>query len=461
MSDLAIDSPQHARQLNLERGIRLSRTAGLAFIPAIILGWLFFLALERTNVLHVGILTVGAFASLMFLFVGVRLAERRQAEWAARSIITGTQLATTVFQFMWAANHGIDGIVLALFLAQTIPIGLASALSGPELLRNTLIVTIGIISVLFLGGVLWYHPALTGTIALATWVLTVFFTATIAALLYGGGVFYAQALQELGTIRLAYERAQRLDDLKDEFITHVNHELRTPIMTMQGIIEFLQAARKTMPAEQETQLFAQASRNADRLVDMLTSILDVRKIEREGTVAEVEAVGIAEALTTAREVVDPLGNRQFRVNVAAHTSAWADPHLVQQVLVNLLSNAVKYSPTDQPIDVWAQMSPATGTPMTMQVHIRDYGAGVPADQITFLFHRFVRLPRDMASNTPGSGVGLYLSKVLTEAMGGHIWVESSGVEGEGSDFIVELPTAESKVPVTAIREKPRLRKAGR
>ncbi|MBA3825440.1 MAG: HAMP domain-containing histidine kinase [Ktedonobacterales bacterium] len=461
MSEFVLDSAQSARQLNLERGIRLARITGRAFVPAITLSWLLALLMVHLPPSKMAVLTVGATGAVVLLVVGVWLAEQRHAEWAARFIITGTQLAATIFQFVWAWEHGIDGVVLALFLAQTIPIGLASALSGPELLRNTLIVTICIITAVFLSGELWFHSTLTGSVALATWVLVVFFTTVIAALLYGGGVYYAQALAELGTIRTAYERAQRLDELKDQFITHVNHELRTPIMTMQGIIEFLQAARKTMPAEQETQLFAQASRNADRLVEMLSSILDVRKITREGPLSQAEMIDLSAALKQAREVVDPLGQRAFRTNVAPHLAAWADPQLAQQVLVNLLNNALKYSPASSPVEIWAHPLPEGGMPEKIQVHIRDYGAGIPADQIPLLFHRFVRLPRDMASNIPGSGIGLYLSKAFTEAMGGRIWVESAGIPGEGSDFILELPTVEAATPITAVRARPRQRRNAR
>ncbi|MGZ3675414.1 MAG: sensor histidine kinase, partial [Ktedonobacterales bacterium] len=75
----------------------------------------------------------------------------------------------------------------------------------------------------------------------------------------------------------------------------------------------------------------------------------------------------------------------------------------------------------------------------VEIVVRDYGFGIPPDQAPLLFQRFVRLPRALASTTIGNGLGLYLCRELTEAMGGHIWLESTGVEGEGSAFYVRLP----------------------
>jgi signal transduction histidine kinase len=75
----------------------------------------------------------------------------------------------------------------------------------------------------------------------------------------------------------------------------------------------------------------------------------------------------------------------------------------------------------------------------VEIAVRDAGLGIPPEQIPLLFHRFARLPRDLASPVAGSGLGLYLCRMLTESMGGTIRVESSGVAGEGSTFFVRLP----------------------
>jgi len=88
---------------------------------------------------------------------------------------------------------------------------------------------------------------------------------------------------------------------------------------------------------------------------------------------------------------------------------------------------------------WSQRRQRASQQRAVEITIRDYGLGVPPEQIPLLFNRFMRLPRDLASKVPGTGLGLYLCRVMTIAMGGRIWVESTGVSGEGSTFYLELP----------------------
>jgi signal transduction histidine kinase len=88
-----------------------------------------------------------------------------------------------------------------------------------------------------------------------------------------------------------------------------------------------------------------------------------------------------------------------------------------------------------PYDIHAQETSAE----YVCISVKDTGPGIPPEEIGLLFERFVRLQRDLAGAKRGTGLGLYISKQLVEAMGGRIWVESSGIEGEGSLFCFTLP----------------------
>src|SRR6185437_7901459 len=116
------------------------------------------------------------------------------------------------------------------------------------------------------------------------------------------------------------------------------------------------------------------------------------------------------------------GERALRLHISEDMTAWAEPVRLQQIFTNLLSNAVKYSPAGTPIDVSAWVVPSRwdasqgirqglrNQQSLIEITIRDFGFGIPPDQIPLLFERFVRLPRDLASNIAGNGLGLYLCR---------------------------------------------------
>jgi signal transduction histidine kinase len=288
----------------------------------------------------------------------------------------------------------------------------------------------------------------------------------VAVLMLAIWLTYRHTLRSLGS---AFERAQQLDNLKAQFITHINHELRTPIMTLQGYIEYLRLGRESLPEAELDAALDRASRTTDTLVGLLSNILDIRRIETQQSLP-AQPVRVREALDAALALIDPrLGSglvRDLRLSLADDLEIWGDRGQLQQILTNLLSNALKYSPPGTPVEISGGVMPASSAPSRQwafsrlqralpvpagnaaEIVVRDYGQGIPQDQAHLLFNRFARLPRDLASNVEGSGLGLYLCRVFAEAMGGTIWVESTGVPGEGSEFHLrlQLPPAPSRTP---------------
>lgn len=261
---------------------------------------------------------------------------------------------------------------------------------------------------------------------------------------------YRQTFRSLNS---AYEHVRQLDSLKDQFITNVNHELRTPMMTIQTYIEDLRLTRHLMSNEEEGAILEKVSRTGGSMVTLLSSILDARRMAQKVESFTPEALSLRSAFETATQLIDPhegrIGERTLRVSIPADIMVWGEPTWVQQILMNLVSNAMKYSPADAPIEIGARVTEATSGTRSLfsgRVHapmveftVRDYGLGIPPQQIPLLFNRFVRLPRDLASTVVGNGLGLYLCRAMAEAMGGRIWVESAGIEGQGSIFYVHLP----------------------
>ncbi len=265
--------------------------------------------------------------------------------------------------------------------------------------------------------------------------------------------FSQNTLHQLSDTLLAIDQARKLDDLKNQFISSVNHELRNPIMTLQGLIEVIyQGLRHKIDPAMLVDLAHRADRVGDGLRQLVLSILEVRSIEQDIQQLTPSMVEVSHVVTEAANLIAPdervAVERELRLRLAPHVMVWADPIRLQQVLVNLLSNAVKYSEPGTPIEISAIPLPPSPLPTSqrsgklwVELRVRDYGFGIPPAEIPLLFHRFVRLPRDLASHIIGNGLGLFLCKEYVEAMGGRIWVESSGVPGEGSTFVIHLPAS--------------------
>jgi len=134
-----------------------------------------------------------------------------------------------------------------------------------------------------------------------------------------------------------------------------------------------------------------------------------------------------------------LEQRQVVLDMGDHVTVWADEMRLKQVLRNLIANALHYSPQRTPICIVAAMEQDN---RMVRISVIDRGQGIPPDKQQVIFDKFVRLERDMQSIMRGSGLGLYISRQLVEAMQGAITVTSSGVNGQGSSFSFTLPTSD-------------------
>ena len=119
---------------------------------------------------------------------------------------------------------------------------------------------------------------------------------------------------------------------------------------------------------------------------------------------------------------------------------------MKQVLHNLIANALRYSPRQTPIRVAITVEEEE---RLARVSVIDRGSGIPPDKQQVIFDKFVRLERDMHGDARGSGLGLYITRQLVEAMKGTISVESRGVRNEGSTFSFTLPLAPSRTLITS------------
>jgi signal transduction histidine kinase len=241
-------------------------------------------------------------------------------------------------------------------------------------------------------------------------------------------------------LRLAYAKMRELDHLKDAFLTTASHELRTPLTIVQGYLELL-GEMEHIDAKTRGEFLNKARRACDELVLLQANIMDASRLQFEAASLNCSSIRLKEICTAVIDLFEPITLQERRhviVNIPDSIVVLADETRLKQVLRNLFANALRYSPQQTPIYITAVIDKQD--PSMVRVNLIDRGYGVPPDKQEEIFDRFVRLERDMHGNTRGSGLGLAITRQLVEVMHGTIWVESSGVKGEGSTFSFTLPT---------------------
>ncbi len=249
----------------------------------------------------------------------------------------------------------------------------------------------------------------------------------------------AQLYQQL---RNAHQHLQELDLLKDQFMITASHELRTPLTAVHGYLELLAEYGVSISRQQQQEFLQKARRGCEELVLLLNNVMDASRLEIEAGLRPpyLQQVDVEEEVRGVIDLIEPQITQECRevhVYIPHKLFVKADPVRLRQVLLNILVNALKYSEAGTPITFTAR-TVLDKVPSAI-VSITDKGKGIKPQDQARLFQRFVRLESDLNSIVRGSGLGLYISRRLVEAMNGKIWIESSGIQGAGSAFHFQLP----------------------
>jgi signal transduction histidine kinase len=248
-----------------------------------------------------------------------------------------------------------------------------------------------------------------------------------------------QALEVENRDRLRAELAlKEADRRKDEFLAILAHELRNPLAPIRYAVEVMSRAAADPAAVSWSRDVIE--RQVLHLTELVDDLLDISRITRGTINLNVERLDVSTIVSRAVESIEPsLAENQQHLSVDCP----AEPLFVEgdltrlvQVLGNLLSNAVKFSSSGGRIELNVRRSGAA-----IELYVRDYGIGIASDSIPKLFTLFSRLPEGSTAGAhPGLGVGLALVRRLVEMHGGSVAAHSDGV-GQGSEFVVRLPTA--------------------
>ncbi len=234
-------------------------------------------------------------------------------------------------------------------------------------------------------------------------------------------------------------REKEISQLKSDFVSHVSHELKTPLASITAYSEML-ADGEADDEETRKEFYNIIQTQAQRLNRLIEDILNVSRIESGLIKVHREPVSLAILIEQQMQMIKGFAEEK-NITVTGQKpivfdQVYADKDMISQVIVNLLSNAVKYTPAGGSVTVETQVRDADGI---ARVTVTDTGVGIPADEVDHVFDKFYRVQANN-KQAKGTGLGLNLVKQIVEKVHeGRVFVTSQ--VGEGSTFGFELPLA--------------------
>jgi two-component system, OmpR family, phosphate regulon sensor histidine kinase PhoR len=253
-------------------------------------------------------------------------------------------------------------------------------------------------------------------------------------------------LVSLAVIYVAARRERQLRTLKEEFISNVSHELKTPLSLIRMFSEILVTGRiKSEGAKHE--YYAIIHNESDRMGRLVNNLLDFSNLERDKTRKYFESTDVAGIVNKALEAYRyELQKEGFRLTCYVDPALpliLADPNALSMAFFNLLDNSMKYSGDQKEIAI--RIVNREGC---IELSVADKGVGIAPGEKQKIFEKFYRGASAQVRNTRGSGIGLAITKQVAEMHGGDVSVESE--PGQGSTFTLKLPV---RSPQVAVRQE--------
>jgi len=229
---------------------------------------------------------------------------------------------------------------------------------------------------------------------------------------------------------------KKLDQLKDEFIGLVSHELRSPLTVITGAVNTVLIEGARLSPEETRQLLDDAAYEADSLSHLLGDLLELSRVQVNRLLLNTEPISVKKVIQDAIGTIERQSSaHQFIVDIPWKSPVvCADQLRLERILHNLLENAVKYSPEGSAIRVFVKPEEEH-----LVIGVSDQGIGISLADQTKLFRPFQRLEECRPDGASGAGLGLSVCRTLVEAHGGRIWVESEPTRG--STFFFTIPLA--------------------
>lgn len=227
------------------------------------------------------------------------------------------------------------------------------------------------------------------------------------------------------------QRIDEIEQLKNELVSTVSHELKTPLAAIKAYTATLRQ-NPELYAEKREEYLRIVEEQADRLSRLIDDLLLVTRVEAGQLLRRRTITSVDEVLDEALAEIHFDHSHHLIERETGGAKISGDPDRLRDLLRNLIENAMKYSPKGGPIMVRAREN-ATQTVL----EVSDCGIGISADDLPYIFERFYRAESDISTAAGGSGLGLYIARAIARAHGGTI--EASSEPGRGTTFTVSLP----------------------
>ena len=224
-------------------------------------------------------------------------------------------------------------------------------------------------------------------------------------------------------------RLRTIEEMKDDFVSNMTHELKTPIAIAYSANDALLNYDTTNDPDKKTKYLTIANKQLKRLGELVENILAMSMERRKTMKLRPEAIQLREFVEEIATAQRMRGDKDItiNVNIPENTTIEADRAHLANVLNNLIDNAIKYSRDSVEITI-------TGD--SHDLSVRDNGIGIPSKSIPYLFNKFYRVPHGNRQDVRGYGIGLYYVKSILDKMG---WdIEAKSTEGEGSVFTIKF-----------------------
>lgn len=246
--------------------------------------------------------------------------------------------------------------------------------------------------------------------------------------------------QMFNELQREHRELEKLERVRKDFVINVSHELRTPLAAIQGYTETLLEGALHDP-NHNVRFLDIIKRNTERLTSLTADLLTLSRLEMKRQEFQFVSYKLGMLLEDTLDSLTPLASRREiplrLMPVDCDLEIFCDREAFYQILSNLVDNAVKYSPLGSEVRITA--SPIrVGNAQFVELAVRDFGVGIPHEDLSRLFERFYRVDKGRSRELGGTGLGLSIVKHLVHAHGGTVRVES--VLGEGSAFFFSMPT---------------------